>query len=107
MGILVILTLVAALLLGVAAFFMITDSVQIVARGALQGLKDTTMPMVIALSTTWGVGLPTAVVLGFVLDFGGPGIWAGMAVAMAGAALAGIWPTQQYNIRDLPGNRAD
>ena len=32
------------------------------------------------------MGFPTAVVLGFVLDFGGPGIWTGMAVAMTGAA---------------------
>ena len=76
----------AVLLLGVAAFFMIADAVQIAARGALQGLKDTAMPMVIAVSTSWGLGIPTAVVLGFVLGFGGPGIWAGMAVAMTGAA---------------------
>ena len=65
---------------------LIADAVQIAARGALQGLKDTTMPMVIALATGWGMGFPTAVVLGFVLDFGGPGIWAGMAVAMTAAA---------------------
>ena len=44
------------------------------------------MPMMIALSTTWGVGLPAAAALGFVLDLGGPGIRAGMAVAMTGAA---------------------
>ena len=77
----------AVLLLGVAAFFMIADAVQIAARGALQGLKDTAMPMVIAVSTSWGMGFPAAVVLGFVLGLGGPGIWAGMAVAMTGAAL--------------------
>ena len=76
----------AVLLLGVAAFFMIADAVQIAARGALQGLKDTTVPMLIAVATSWGLGIPTAVVLGFFLDFGGPGIWAGMAVAMTGAA---------------------
>ena len=40
----------AVLLLGVAAFFMIADAVQIAARGALQGLKDTAMPMLIAFS---------------------------------------------------------
>ena len=76
----------AVLLLGVAAFFMIADAVQIAARGALQGLKDTAVPMLIAVATSWGLGIPTAVVLGFFLDFGGPGIWAGMAVAMTGAA---------------------
>ena len=76
----------AVLLLGVAAFFMIADAVQIAARGALQGLKDTAVPMLIAVATSWGLGIPTAVVLGFHLGFGGPGIWAGMAVAMTGAA---------------------
>ena len=76
----------AVLLLGVAACFMIVDAVQITARGVLQGLKDTAMPMVIAVSMSWGIGLPTALVLGFFLNFGGPGIWAGMAVAMAGSA---------------------
>ncbi len=76
----------AVLLLGVAAFFMLADAVQIAVRGALQGLKDTAMPMVIAVATSWGLGIPTAVLLGFVLGLGGPGIWAGMAVAMTGAA---------------------
>lgn len=76
----------AVLLLGVAAFFMIADAVQIAARGALQGLKDTAVPMLVAVATSWGLGIPTAVVLGFLLGFGGPGIWAGMAVAMTGAA---------------------
>lgn len=76
----------AVLLLSVAAFFMIADAVQITVRGALQGLKDTATPMVIAVSTSWGLGIPTAAALGFGLGFGGPGIWAGMAVAMTGAA---------------------
>ncbi|MYH91542.1 MAG: MATE family efflux transporter [Gammaproteobacteria bacterium] len=76
----------AVLLLGVAAFFMIADAVQITVRGVLQGLKDTAMPMVIAVSMSWGIGIPTAVVLGFFLNLGGPGIWAGMAVAMTGSS---------------------
>jgi len=61
---------------------MLTD---VVMMGRI-GTKDTAMPMMIALATGWGMGLPTAVVLGFALDLGGPGIWAGMAVAMTGAA---------------------
>ena len=76
----------AVLLLHVGAFFMIADSVQFAVRGALQGLKDTAVPMVIAVAAAAGLGLPTAAVLGFVLDLGGQGIWAGLAVAMAGAA---------------------
>ena len=44
------------------------------------------MPMVIAVSTSWGMGIPAAVVIGFVLGLDGPGIWAGFAVAMMAAA---------------------
>lgn len=76
----------AALLLSVAAFFMIADAVQIAARGALQGIKDTARPMVVAVAASWGLGLPTAAALGFALDLGGPGIWAGMAAAMTVAS---------------------
>ena len=87
------------LLLGVAAFFMIADAVQISVRGALQGLKDTAMPMVIAVSMSWGLGIPAALVLGFFLNLGGPGIWAGMAVAMAGSAWLLIRRFRQQEIR--------
>ncbi len=76
----------ASLLLGVAAFFMIADAMQITARGALQGLKDTAMPMVITVTASWGIGFPVALLLGFALGLGGPGIWAGMAAAMVVAA---------------------
>ncbi|MBC6439505.1 MAG: MATE family efflux transporter [Rhodospirillales bacterium] len=77
----------AAVLLSVAAFFMIADAVQIAARGALQGLKDTTVPMLIAVGTSAGLGFPIAYVLGFELKLGGAGIWAGMASAMLGASI--------------------
>ena len=72
----------AVTLLRVASFFMIFDAVQIASRGALQGLKDTKVPMFIALGTSWGVGLPSAPALGFWADLGGLGIWLGMATAM-------------------------
>ena len=78
-------------LLAVAAFFIIADAVQIAVRGVLQGLKDTAMPMAIALATSWGLGLPAALLMGFVLEWGGHGIWSAMAVAMAGASLLLVW----------------
>ena len=86
----------AVALLGVAAFFQLTDSLQIAARGVLQGLKDTRTPMFFALLTSWGVGLPAAAFLGIGLALGGEGIWAGLAAAMFGAAvlLIGRFRTQ-------------
>ena len=77
----------AVSLLAVAAIFMLTDAVQITARGVLQGMKDTTIPMVFSLAANWGLGLPCAAAFGFWLGFGGEGIWAGLAVATTAASV--------------------
>ncbi len=77
----------AVSLLGVAALFMLSDAVQITARGALQGLKDTTVPMIYSLATNWGLGLPCAVAFGFLFGWSGEGIWAGLAIATTFASL--------------------
>lgn len=74
---------------------MIADAIQITARGALQGMKDTAIPMVMALAASWGIGLPVAVLLGFKLDLGGQGIWVGLAVAMIAASLLLVWRFSQ------------
>ena len=81
----------AVALLAVAAFFQLADALQIVARGVLQGLKDTRVPMFFALATSWGVGFPAAAFLGIGLGLGGEGIWAGLAAAMIGASVLLIW----------------
>ena len=77
----------AVALLAVAAFFQLADALQIVARGMLQGLKDTRVPMLFTLATSWGVGLPAAALFGVGLGLGGEGIWTGLAVAMIGACV--------------------
>lgn len=77
----------AVSLLSVAAIFMLSDAVQITARGALRGLKDTAIPMVYSVVTNWGLGLPCAAAFGFWFGWSGEGIWAGLAVATTGASL--------------------
>jgi MATE family multidrug resistance protein len=73
-----------------AAVFQIADCVQATANGALRGLKDTRLPMLITVSAYWLVGLPLAVALTFHTAIGPPGIWlgfiAGLACAAAGLA---------------------
>ncbi len=73
-----------------AAVFQIADCVQATANGALRGLKDTRLPMLITVSAYWLVGLPLAVALAFHTAIGPPGIWlgfiAGLACAAAGLA---------------------
>ncbi|HSG53907.1 MAG TPA: MATE family efflux transporter [Paracoccaceae bacterium] len=76
-----------ATLLAVAAVFQIVDTLQVVSAGLLRGLRDTRLPMMMAIVSYWLVGMPTAYVLGFVLDLGGVGVWSGLAVGLACAAV--------------------
>ncbi len=78
-------------LLAVAALFQLVDGVQVIALGLLRGVQDTSVPMVLAAISYWGVGLPTAYLLGFVFDLGGVGVWFGLVVGLGGAALTLSW----------------
>ncbi len=76
----------AVQLLGVAAIFQVFDGMQVAAHGALQGLKDTRVPMGIALLTYWGIGLTTGYLWG-VQGGGGPeALWWGLVVGLVAAA---------------------
>lgn len=77
----------AATLLGIAAVFQLFDGLQVAAAGALRGLKDTRMPMVIGLVAYWGVGLSLGYVLGFVEEGGAPGLWWGLVAGLTVAAV--------------------
>ncbi|PSR16914.1 MATE family efflux transporter, partial [filamentous cyanobacterium CCP3] len=72
-------------MLFVAALAQLTDGVQRVASGALYGLQDTRMPMVLSGLAFWGVGLTTGYMLGFPLRLGGVGLWIGQSVGVATA----------------------
>ncbi|HQZ13439.1 MAG TPA: MATE family efflux transporter [Devosia sp.] len=73
----------AATYLVIAGLFQLSDGAQVVAAHALRGLSDTKIPMLLAMFGYWLVGLPTAYVLGFVLDWRGPGVWLGLAAGLA------------------------
>lgn len=78
---------VAVPLLLVAAGFQLVDGVQAIASGLLRGIKDTRIPMYIAVISYWPVGLSVAYGLGFGLGLGGPGVWAGLAIGLGIAAI--------------------
>ena len=69
-----------------AALFQFADGAQVTMMGALRGLKDTRVPMLIAVLGYGGLGLPAAAYLGLYLGLylghGGQAIWAGMAVGL-------------------------
>ena len=77
----------AAKLLIIAGLFQLFDGAQSVAAGALRGLKDTRLPLVIAVFGYWLVAFPLAIALGFGLGWNAVGIWIGLAAGLAVAAL--------------------
>jgi len=81
----------AADLLIVAVFFQLFDGLQVTALGALRGLSETRIPTLITLFTYWGVGLPASYLLGIKGNFGGMGIWYGLAIGLTVASVLLYW----------------
>ncbi|MGJ4951033.1 MATE family efflux transporter [Bradyrhizobium sp. HKCCYLS20291] len=72
-------TLAATLLL-IGTTFFITDALQTVAVGALRGIKDTRIPLLLAVLGYWLIGFPASYALGFHTSLGAVGIWIGLSV---------------------------
>jgi MATE family multidrug resistance protein len=83
-------------LLLVAAVFQLFDGVQAVATGALRGLGNTHVPMLVNLVGHWLMGLPVAYLLCFRYGWGAQGLWMGLAfgLAITGVVLLGVWHRQ-------------
>lgn len=84
----------AASLLFMAAAFQFPDGIQVVSIGALRGLKDTRVPMLIAAFSYWGIGMPLGAMLGLGLGLGGwfpaqgpRGMWIGLIAGLTVAAV--------------------
>lgn len=78
-------------MLTVAAIAQILDSLQKTTQGALYGLQDTRIPMLLSFSAFWGVGLTSGYLLGFHLGLGGTGLWIGQSIGVAIAAIVFVW----------------
>ena len=83
----------AAALLSIAGIFQIFDGLQVIAGGSLNGLSDVRVPTLTAFVAYWVIALPLAYYLGFVKNYGGPGIWWALAL---GLALAAIFGTSRF-----------
>ena len=75
-------------LLMLAALFQSVDAAQVMALGFLRGLQDTRVPMIYAVVSYWALGIPSSYLFGFVLGWGAHGIWLGLVVGLAAAAIA-------------------
>ena len=74
-------------LLGIAALFQLFDGLQATALGALRGLKDTRIPMVLGFIAFWLIGMPTGLGLGFGLGMGPEGFWWGLVIGLLAASI--------------------
>ncbi|MCP4297649.1 MAG: MATE family efflux transporter [Proteobacteria bacterium] len=81
-----LITLASELLI-YAALFQLSDGIQAAGLGVLRGYKDTRIPMFANLISYWGIAVPFGYLLGFLLNFGAPGMWIGMLVGLSVAAL--------------------
>jgi MATE family multidrug resistance protein len=86
-------------LLGIAAVFQLFDGVQGVAAGALRGAGDVRF----AFAAHWLVGFPLAILLGFRLHRGAPGLWWGLRVGLAVVAIRLLWRILVISKRPLHG----
>ena len=78
----------ASRLLVIAAIFQIFDGLQVVGAGALRGLSDATVPMVVCLVAYWIVFVPFGWLAAFRFGFGAVGIWCGLATALGIVAVS-------------------
>ena len=75
----------------IAGVFQLVDGLQAIAAGLLRGLKDTRIPMVLALISYWPIGFVCAWVFAFPAGFGGIGVWFGFVSGLAAAAVLLNW----------------
>lgn len=78
-------------LLMLAGLFQVFDGVQVAASGALRGIRDTRVPMLIAGLGYWGIGLVSGAAMAFGLGLGAAGLWAGLVLGLAVVAGLLVW----------------
>ncbi|MCL5245911.1 MATE family efflux transporter [Cellulophaga sp. 20_2_10] len=78
---------IAAQLLLVAAFFQISDGLQVVVLGALRGLQDVIIPTAITFIAYWLIGFPICFYLGLYTPLKSTGIWIGLLAGLTASAI--------------------
>ncbi|MFZ1729791.1 MAG: MATE family efflux transporter [Bacteroidota bacterium] len=94
---------IAAQLLILAALFQLSDGMQVVGHGILRGLTDVTVPMVIAIVSYWGIGIPTSYMLAFVVGWGVNGVWLGFVAGLTAAAISFAYRFHRLSRRMIIG----
>lgn len=76
-----------AQLLLIAAFFQISDGMQVVVLGALRGLQDVNIPTLLIFISYWVIGFPISYYLGLHTELKSNGIWIGLLAGLSSSAI--------------------
>lgn len=78
---------IASKLMVAAAIFQISDSIQVVFLGALRGLQDVKIPMILVFIAYWIIGFPISWFFGKEDAYGSFGIWLGLLAGLTTASI--------------------
>jgi multidrug resistance protein, MATE family len=78
---------IAGGLMLIASMFQLFDGLQVVSLGALRGLEDVKVPMIMLIIAYFPVALPVSYLMAFNANMGPQGVWTGY---MAGLMTVGI-----------------
>lgn len=76
-----VIQLTASLMI-IAAFFQLSDGIQVVTAGALRGLQDVKIPSLLIFVAYWVIALPLGYLLAFPLQMKANGIWIGLFIGL-------------------------
>lgn len=86
--------ILASQLLIVAAIFQFTDTLQVVALGALRGMQDVKIPTIFTFISYWVIGFPVSYYLSMHTSLASMGIWIGL---LTGLTASGIMLFARFN----------
>ena len=72
----------AATLLILAAIFQVPDGVQVTALGALRGIQDVKIPMIITFISYWVCGIPVSYIAAIPMGYEHIGVWVGLIIGL-------------------------
>ncbi len=78
---------IASFLMVIAGFFQLSDGIQAVVLGALRGLQDVKIPMLITFIAYWIIGFPICYYLGLYTELKAIGIWIGLFISLTASAI--------------------
>lgn len=79
--------LLASRLLIIAAFFQLSDGIQVVALGCLRGIQDVKIPSILTFIAYWIITIPLGYFLCFTLKMGAFGMWIALGLGLSISAV--------------------